>query len=145
MKKLDNYYLFKKDLRYKTKFYSVLSGDYGRLDILKNKDGLIVVNLLENNYTKANIKGELKFAAKGNHISRVISSKQDINVAVGDFIHTNDLLIFIFNDDKTEFELLIAKDKKYESNLYLNMLFDGVLRDEINDFRQIIDSNSNAA
>jgi hypothetical protein len=126
-----------KDENTKTKYCETYStGNYSRLEILRNKNNILTVYLVSNDYTNARKISELKLTAKGLHISRVIQCKANSKIAYGDVRNTNDLLIFIFNEDKTEFELLIVKGKKYECNLYLNMLFDGVLKDEINILRQ---------
>lgn len=136
MKRIDSYYRFTKDPKTKTKYCcSNGIGDYGRLEILRNQYDDISMYLVSSNYTRATHESEFKLTSKGVHISRVIQCKVNKQIAYGDYRHTNDLLIFIFNDDKTEFELIIAQGKKYECNLYLNMLFDGVLDTEIEELR----------
>jgi hypothetical protein len=146
IKRIDAYYKYLKDENTKTKYCETYStGNYSRLEILRNKKNILTVYLVSDNYTKARKISELKLAAKGVHISRVIQCKANSKIAYGDVKHTNDLLIFIFNEDKTEFELLIVKGKKYECNLYLNMLLDGVLNDEITNLRQLEENLSKAA
>ena len=146
MKRIDAYYKFTKDENTLTKYYCTKSiSDYGRLEMLRNKDNILTIYLVSDNYSKARKISELKLAAKGVHISRVIQCKANSKIAYGDYKHTSDLLIFIFNEEKTELELLVAVGKKYECNLYLNMLFDGVLKDEINNLRQLAESTSKAA
>lgn len=146
MERIDAYYKFSKDENTKTKYLCTDAiGDYGRLEILKNKHNIITTYLVSNPYTTSRKMKELKLTAKGVHISRVIQCKANSKIAYGDYKHTSDLLIFIFNEEKTEFELLVAVGKKYECNLYLNMLFDGILKDEVNNFRHLADNNNKAA
>jgi hypothetical protein len=143
--RINTYYKFEKDKNTKTKFQCIgQKGTYQRLEMLRNKKDILNLYLVSEDYTKSKKTNEFKLIGKGVHISRVIQSKSNSKIAFGDFKHTNDLLIFIFNDNKTEFELLIATNKKYECNLYLNMLFDGILNDEIAILRKL-DNNSNRA
>jgi len=105
----------------------------------RNKKGIFFVHIVDaDNYVKANRrrKADKTIGNSKGHISSVFVPDVTRLLAYGDVNHTQDALLYVFNEDYTRMDVFVARGQNNNKTGLYNDLADGELDEEIEELKK---------